>query len=63
MDISLPGSQQTQVPGVGIIKHDENDETSERPNKKVRFEDEQMEVDSGQNMDTRDKYCDKVRQC
>ena len=37
MDISVPGSQQTQVPDVGILKHDDNEETSERPNKKVRF--------------------------
>ena len=55
MDISALGSQQAQVPDMEILKHDDNEETSERPNKKVRFEDEQMEVDSGHDVDTKDK--------
>ena len=46
-DKYTPGNQQTQAPDVVIPKPNDNEETSESPSKKVRFEDEQMEVDSG----------------
>ena len=52
---SMTDNPQNQVSAVETLKPDDGEETSESPSKKVRFEDEHMEVDSGQDMNADDK--------
>ena len=50
----------TQAPVAGILKQDSDEETGESPNKKVRFEDEQMDVDSGQEMNANNRMLSQL---
>ena len=50
----------TQAPAGGILKQDNSEETGESPNKKVRSEDEQMDVDSGQEMNANNRMLCQV---
>ena len=51
---------QAQAPVAGILKQDNTEETCESPNEKVRFEDVQMDVDSGQAKITDDRMLCQV---